>query len=557
MLVGAKVSRLLPFLQSRGFIAEAFARGGEAQARLRTAPCHVLILELELGDMLGVELGRAARQDRQAGAVMLMDDPAKSGMVVSALARGLETFVPIPPDESAFLERIELLLLAQWGLVVTQQQAQILEDLSRAKEAASAAEEKLALAENAASEQAAKVKKEADERIAWLEGQLRDAKKQADEARASVDGAVDKTRAALQAEVADERKKVEQLRRETAVLRDQLTSMHLVTGAKSGVSEEGAPTPAESDADALDDALLAGGALDGDDEELATAQFELPTKAATTSPQRPGAKAGVASPDVARRAAPPAAGGFDAPRRPTTPTTGLLRASVPAGAPTGSAAAAPPTSPTTPPTSVATTSRTPAPVDRQTAARGFALAAPTAPATASLRTTPSAGLRPSSGAPAGGDDEFDPATLGGAHAGRAQGAAPSFDDRTAPFPKEQLAAGVGSDLEPPTLQSRPRAGSAGRVPSPIFDEADEATVARAPAGPPLAKGASFKANDEDTAPGGHASSQIKSQLAAEEKHKVLQKEQARAAAPNRPGALFNSLGDLPSLDEEVLFLEDE
>jgi DNA-binding NarL/FixJ family response regulator len=531
VLVGPKVSRLLPFLQSRGFVAEAFARGGEAQARLRTAPCHVLIVELELGDMLGVELGRAARQDRQAGAVMLMDDPAKSGMVVAALARGLETFVPIPPDEAAFLERIELLLLAQWGLVVTQQQAQLLEELGRAKETAQAAEEKLALAEHDRDEREAKAQKDADERVARVEAQLRDARKQADEAKRSVDAAVDKARVALQSELVDERKKVEQLRRETAVLRDQLTSMHLVTGAKTGVSEEGPPALVDGNDDALDDALFAGGTMDGeddagsaavaeldDDDEMATAQFELPTKAGSTSLQRPSAKPAAATPPA------------------------KLAAARGAAAPAPSAAAASPRP-------------SPAPIDPPTGARGFGTAVPTTPAAAALRTTGTSALRAASGAAAVGDDEFAPATVGGPRTPASSGGPPSFDDRTAPFPKEQLAAGVGSDLEPPTMQTRAHASGRGRVPAAVFDDDAEATLTRAPAAAP--KNTSFKANDEDTAPGGHSISQVKSQIAADEKKKVLQKEQARAASPQKPDALFSNLSDLPSLDEEVLFLEDE
>jgi DNA-binding response OmpR family regulator len=502
----------------------------------------VLILELELGDMLGVELGRAARQDRQAGAVMLMDDPAKSGMVVSALARGLETYVPIPPDEAAFLERIELLLLAQWGLVVTQQQSQLLEDLARAKETASTAEEKLALAENSADERIAKARKDADDRVGRLESQLRDAKKQADDAKRNIDDAAAKARTAVQAELVEERKKVEQLRRETAVLRDQLTSMHLVTGAKTGVSEEGAPALGSAEVDALDDVLLAGGTVDGDDdnvdgaeasfedgEGVATAQFELPTKTSTPS-KRPGtAPAPLDLPRQATRAA-------AAPRAPLAST-----------------------SPDTEPAF-----RRPAAPVPEAVARGFAAGAPTTPQTAALRTAPAQGLRPSSGAPAGLDDDFEPPThSGGGVPPAPSGVGPSFDDRTAPFPKDQLAAGVDSDLEPPTMRTRKRdiAGVplARTRPGAVVDESVEATVARAAASAPSPpkKSTSFRANDEDTAPGGHAISQIKSQLADEEKQKALQKEQARAASPKQPGAVFNSLGDLPSLDEEVLFLDDE
>jgi DNA-binding response OmpR family regulator len=535
VLVGPKVSRLLPFLQARGFIAEAFSRGGEAQARLRMAPCHVLIVELELGDMLGVELGRAARQDRQAGAVVLMDDPAKSGMIVSALARGLETYVPIPPDENAFLERIELLLLAQWGLVVTQQQAQLLEELARAKEAAGTAEENLALAENAAEERIAKAKKDADERASRLESQLRDARKQAEDARRAGDDAVSKARAALQSELVDERKKVEQLRRETAVLRDQLTSMHLVTGAKSGVSDEGPPALDHFDVDAGRDARP-GGARGGNDadagfeehEAMATVEFDLPAKAGPA-----GRKSG--------GAAPPATAPRDA-RAPGAALRGQLPSSTPVTEPMG---------------------RRPMPDAAEPGSRGFALGEPTAPLTKALRTTPAQALRPSSGAPAAPADEFEaptfktgPAKLSGSRGGPASG------DRTAPSPTSQVAAGADSEVDVPTTRVRqpdlrdlaPARPAADASPEETFDP----TVLRAPSpSTPPKRSSSFKANDEDTAPGGHAISEIKSQLADEEKQRAVQKEKARAASPSQPDAIFGSLGDLPSAEEEVLFLDDD
>jgi DNA-binding NarL/FixJ family response regulator len=223
-------------------MVEAFPRGREAQARLRTAPCHLLIVELELGDMLGVELGRAAQQDRQAGAVMLMDDPAKSGMIVSALSRGLETYVPVPPDEAVFLERIEMLLLAQWGLVLAQQQSQVAVDLASAREAAAAAEEKATRAQKDGAERVAAAERLGNERVARLEVQHRELKSQLEAVRRSAEQAATEARTPLENDLRNERKLVGDLRREIALLRDQLASMHVVTGARSGLSDEGGPT---------------------------------------------------------------------------------------------------------------------------------------------------------------------------------------------------------------------------------------------------------------------------------------------------------------------------
>lgn len=199
VLAGPKVARLLPFLEQKGFGAEAFQKGGDALNRMRQAPCHLLLLELECGDTMGIDLARGARQEGICGATLLVDDPMKSGMIISALARGVDAYVAIPPDETIFFSRIETMLLAQWGLVVTEQQAQLTAEIARLQAAVADAE-----AGRIAGERRFK------ERAAELDKQL-----------------------------AHEQKKVADLEREASVLRDQLATMHLVTGAKSGLSDEG------------------------------------------------------------------------------------------------------------------------------------------------------------------------------------------------------------------------------------------------------------------------------------------------------------------------------
>jgi DNA-binding response OmpR family regulator len=199
VLAGPKVVRLLPFLEQKGFVAEAFQKGSEALNRMRQAPCHLLLLELECGDTMGIDLARGARQEGICGAALLVDDPMKSGMIISALARGIDAFVATPPDETIFFARIETMLLAQWGLVVTQQQAQLTAEIERLQKVVADAD-----AGKVAGERRLK------ERTSDLEKQL-----------------------------AAEKKKVADLEREASVLRDQLATMHLVTGAKTGLSDEG------------------------------------------------------------------------------------------------------------------------------------------------------------------------------------------------------------------------------------------------------------------------------------------------------------------------------
>ncbi len=522
VLVGPKVSRLLPFLQARGFLAEAFQKGGEAQARLRSSPCHLLIVELELGDMLGVELGRAARQDRQAGAVILMDDPSKSGMIVSALSRGLETFVPIPPDESAFLERIELLLLAQWGIVVTQQQAQLLEELAAAKQAAADAADELTRARADTDEQVAEARKLGDDRVARLETQFRDVKKQLDDARRGTDDAIREATAAVEAELAEERRKVEQLRRETAVLRDQLTSMHLVTGAKSGVSDEGGALP-----------LVDPGDTDFGDDEAPTAQFELPPRPAPVPVLHGSAAANGLSTTptapAALRPRPGAAPGTPAGRAPM-PAAAVVTEPVVRSAPAG---------------------RAPARAGEATAVR-----------------TATGGAKKTSGATSGNvagdtagpaDDLFEPHTEKGAHAALRHGG-PTLREHTGSVPRVEHPA--ASIFEPPSfvIETSDNADATRPVvlvPVSLLNEFAEATIVRDGFTPPPA--ATPPAPADATSPRGAVVGDIQARLGIDRKT-TTQRPPRPVAPPTRPaGAAVDRTGDVPSFanEEEVLFVEDD
>lgn len=231
MLAGPKVSKLLPFLQSRGFVGDAWTGGAQALQNIRQSPCHVLIFELELGDMMGVDLARTGKTERIIGATLLLEDPMKSGMIVSALAKGIDAFVATPPDEAVFLDKLEGLLLAQWGLAVTAQQQALTAEVQRLQVALAGAEDRARTATTSLETH----KKQ-------LERELTDERKKAER------------------DLADERKKVRDLIGEIASLRDQLTTMHLVTGAKTGVSDEG--NAAHSDEHPRSDDLDATGEFD-------------------------------------------------------------------------------------------------------------------------------------------------------------------------------------------------------------------------------------------------------------------------------------------------------
>jgi DNA-binding response OmpR family regulator len=211
VLAGAKVSRLHTFLTGQGFQVEAFTDGGAALAALRHQPCHVLVLELEVGDRMGVDVAREVRAEQRAGAVLLLEDPIKSGQIIASLARGdVESYVAIPPDESILLRRLEDLLLAQWGGAVAGQQQALSEEVLRLKE-------ELATATNAHEQALAALERAHAAEIERARGESRQRAR----------------------DLKDERDRVKELVKEIGVLREQLSTMHLLAGVKSGVSDEG------------------------------------------------------------------------------------------------------------------------------------------------------------------------------------------------------------------------------------------------------------------------------------------------------------------------------
>ena len=116
LLAGAKVQRLLPFVTSRGYLADGCQTGSQALALMRQQPRHVLLAEIELEDMLLADLLPLVRSEELAGAVLLLDDPAKSGLIISQLIRGVDAYVATPPEELHLFRVIERHLLAQWAV---------------------------------------------------------------------------------------------------------------------------------------------------------------------------------------------------------------------------------------------------------------------------------------------------------------------------------------------------------------------------------------------------------------------------------------------------------
>lgn len=133
LLAGPKVCRLLPFFTARGYVADGAASGEEALEQMRAAPRHVLLVELDLGDVLLADLLDDVRNENLAGAVILLDDPAKSGLIVATLLRGVDGYVATPPDENYLFRLVERQLLAQWALAQQSMPAQDGVELKKAE----------------------------------------------------------------------------------------------------------------------------------------------------------------------------------------------------------------------------------------------------------------------------------------------------------------------------------------------------------------------------------------------------------------------------------------
>ncbi len=116
LLAGPRVSRLRPYVVARGYLCDAATSGETALEFLRAAPRHVLLVELELGDMLLADLLAVVNEENLAGAIILLEDPVKSGLIVSTLIRGIDGYVATPPDEAFLFRLIERQLLAQWAI---------------------------------------------------------------------------------------------------------------------------------------------------------------------------------------------------------------------------------------------------------------------------------------------------------------------------------------------------------------------------------------------------------------------------------------------------------
>lgn len=107
LLVGPRVAHLRPFFERRHYPVVAVQKGVEGMAALDARGHHVVLLELNLGDLTATEFLMAARQAHADVAFLLIDDQSKAGQIVKALQAGLDGYLATPPDEDRLFFEVE------------------------------------------------------------------------------------------------------------------------------------------------------------------------------------------------------------------------------------------------------------------------------------------------------------------------------------------------------------------------------------------------------------------------------------------------------------------
>lgn len=107
LLVGPRVVHLRPFFERRRYRVVAVNKGVEGMAALDANQHHIVMLELNLGDLTATEFLMAARQAHADVTFLLIDDQSKAGQIVKALQAGLDGYLATPPDEDRLFFEVE------------------------------------------------------------------------------------------------------------------------------------------------------------------------------------------------------------------------------------------------------------------------------------------------------------------------------------------------------------------------------------------------------------------------------------------------------------------
>jgi hypothetical protein len=85
---------------------------------LQQTRAHLVVVEIELADGFAADFVVAHRA--YVSSFLLLEDPARSGHIVSCLSRGIDAYVPTPPDPKVLAATVQRLLVAAVGMTALQ-----------------------------------------------------------------------------------------------------------------------------------------------------------------------------------------------------------------------------------------------------------------------------------------------------------------------------------------------------------------------------------------------------------------------------------------------------
>ena len=97
-------------LEEAGYAVQEASSGEEAVRKLETEPCHVLITDIRLGDMSGVDILKKAKEVNSEIEVILMTAYATVETAVQALRLGAYDYIQKPFDMEHLQHRVRTAL---------------------------------------------------------------------------------------------------------------------------------------------------------------------------------------------------------------------------------------------------------------------------------------------------------------------------------------------------------------------------------------------------------------------------------------------------------------
>lgn len=116
----ARADQIFQQLQHQDFNVSLAQQGREALEKIRTNGYDIVITNILLSDMDGVEIVTAIREFRPALPIIIMSSSTQSGKTLKALCAGAHHFIRDPLDINELLDTIKKLERSQQEIVINQ-----------------------------------------------------------------------------------------------------------------------------------------------------------------------------------------------------------------------------------------------------------------------------------------------------------------------------------------------------------------------------------------------------------------------------------------------------